>query len=52
MKRGTGKMADANENLQDLLQAEKEKVKKAFNKCIYFAKELQKAKAEIERLKQ
>ena len=38
------------DNLKDLYESEKAKVEKANEKSIYFAKELQTAKAEIERL--
>lgn len=40
------------DNLKGLYQAEKEKVESAKSKSIYFAKELQKARAEIERLQE
>ena len=39
------------DNLKGLYEDEKSKVEKAKERCIYFAKELQTAKAEIERLK-
>ena len=44
-------LTDANEHLQDLVHAEKEKVERLYKKYVSLAKELQRARAKIDRLK-